>query len=71
MGSERSEASRMINLLVCGGYMSSWRWYREWRGGYWYYTHSIGWQKATKEKYESKIKERLGRPAWAHECYVH
>jgi hypothetical protein len=49
--------------------MSRFRFYRKWRGGYWIYTHFIGWQKVPRGTYETERKNRLGRPAWSLECY--
>ena len=43
--------------------------YREWRGGYWVYTHFNGWQHVSELQYENKFKERLGRPLWSFESY--
>lgn len=47
--------------------MSRFKWYRKWRGGFWVFTHFVGWQKVDAEYFRIVLRQR--RDNWSLESY--
>jgi hypothetical protein len=50
--------------------MSRFKFYREWRGGCWVFTHFINWTKVDNKIFTKIKDDRQGSPEWSFECYT-